>query len=88
MDGYCETGNVLIDRMPASITMMAMTQAKIGRLMKKRGIGGLFSRWGRGFRCGSGGLCHEWQGFDGGAWAGHLESFQDHPIAHFQAIGH
>ena len=39
MGGYCETGSVLIDRTPASMIMMAMTQAKIGRLMKKRGMG-------------------------------------------------
>jgi hypothetical protein len=28
----------LIDSRPASMTMMAMTQAKIGRFMKKRGM--------------------------------------------------
>ena len=36
--GYCETGKVLIASRPASMIMMAMTQAKIGRLMKKRGM--------------------------------------------------
>src|SRR5664280_1647606 len=38
--GYWETGSVLIDRRPASMIMMAITQAKIGRLIKKRGIEG------------------------------------------------
>src|SRR5512143_2364793 len=36
--GYCETGSVFIARRPASITMMAITQAKIGLFMKNRGI--------------------------------------------------
>ena len=36
--GYWETGRVLIDKRPASMIMMAITQAKIGRLMKKRGM--------------------------------------------------
>jgi hypothetical protein len=34
MAGYCETGNVFMANSPASIMMMAMTQAKIGRFMK------------------------------------------------------
>src|SRR5262245_46956441 len=36
--GYWETGRVLTARRPASMIMMAITQAKIGRLMKKRGM--------------------------------------------------
>ena len=36
--GYCETGSVLIDRRPASMTMMAITQAKIGRFIKNLGM--------------------------------------------------
>ena len=36
MGGYWETGRVLMAKRPPSITMMAMTQAKIGRFMKKR----------------------------------------------------
>src|SRR5450631_3661649 len=36
--GYWETGSVLTASRPASMIMMAITQAKIGRLMKKRGI--------------------------------------------------
>ena len=38
MLGYCAIGKVAMDRMPASITMMASTQAKIGRSMKKRAM--------------------------------------------------
>jgi len=34
MVGYCSTGSVNIDAPPASIRMMAITQAKIGRSMK------------------------------------------------------
>src|SRR6185369_2594025 len=34
--GYWETGSFLIARRPASMTMMAVTQAKIGLFMKKR----------------------------------------------------
>ena len=36
MSGYCSIGRVAIAPMPASITMMASTQAKIGRSMKMR----------------------------------------------------
>ncbi len=36
MLGYCETGKFSIDNMPANIIRMAMTQAKIGRSIKKR----------------------------------------------------
>ncbi len=36
--GYCEIGNCRIEIAPASMTMMAMTQAKIGRSMKNLGI--------------------------------------------------
>jgi hypothetical protein len=36
MGGYWETGRVLIARRPASMTMMAITQAKMGLFMKKR----------------------------------------------------
>ena len=38
MGGYWETGSILIDRRPISMTIMAITQAKIGRFMKKRGM--------------------------------------------------
>jgi hypothetical protein len=34
--GYWDTGNLRIERAPASMTRIAITQAKIGRLMKKR----------------------------------------------------
>ena len=34
MGGYCATGSVMRARLPASIRMMAMTQAKMGRSMK------------------------------------------------------
>ena len=36
IDGYWAIGRVRIDRAPASMTTMAMTQAKIGRSMKNR----------------------------------------------------
>src|SRR6185369_3987847 len=36
--GYWETGSFLIDSRPASMTIIAITQAKIGRFMKKRGM--------------------------------------------------
>jgi hypothetical protein len=39
--GYCETGSVLMDSRPASMIMMAITHAKMGRLMKKVGIADL-----------------------------------------------
>jgi hypothetical protein len=39
MGGYWETGSFLIASRPTSMTMIAITQAKIGRLMKKRGMG-------------------------------------------------
>ena len=38
MAGYCETGRRRIDSAPASMMTMAMTQAKIGRSMKKRAM--------------------------------------------------
>jgi len=34
MGGYCEIGRVWIARQPATIKMMAMTQAKTGRFRK------------------------------------------------------
>jgi hypothetical protein len=40
--GYWETGRVLMESSPASMIMMAITHAKIGRLMKKRGMGEIF----------------------------------------------
>ena len=48
--GYCETGRVLIASRPASMIMMAITQAKIGRLMKNFGMAGLLYFLGR-IRC-------------------------------------
>ena len=36
--GYCEIASVLSANTPASMMTMAMTQAKIGRSMKKRDI--------------------------------------------------
>src|SRR4030042_1418552 len=36
--GYWETGRVLIASRPASMTMMAITTAKIGRFIKNLGI--------------------------------------------------
>src|SRR5512145_2112190 len=43
MGGYWETGSVLMAKRPASMIMMAMTQAKMGRLMKNRGMDGLLN---------------------------------------------
>src|SRR5688572_17469483 len=42
MLGYCAIGSVAMDMTPPSITMMARTQAKMGRSMKKRAMA--FSR--------------------------------------------
>ena len=38
MFGYIETGNCVIARPPASMMMIAMTHAKMGRSMKKRAM--------------------------------------------------
>src|SRR4030065_312453 len=38
MGGYWETGRILIASRPASMTMMAITTAKIGRFIKNLGI--------------------------------------------------
>jgi hypothetical protein len=38
MGGYWETGSVFIARRPASMIMMAITTAKIGRFIKNFGI--------------------------------------------------
>jgi hypothetical protein len=40
MGGYWETGSDLIASRPASMTKMAMTQAKIGRLIKNEDMVG------------------------------------------------
>src|SRR6185369_12036712 len=45
MGGYWDTGSFLIDSRPASMTMMAITQAKMGRLMKKLGMERLLGIW-------------------------------------------
>ena len=34
MSGYCATGSAVIEPIPASMMMIAITQAKIGRSMK------------------------------------------------------
>ena len=39
MAGYCETGRVVMAMAPAIMMTMAMTQAKMGRSMKKRATG-------------------------------------------------
>jgi len=36
--GYCDMGRLTMDKMPASMMMMAMTQAKTGRSMKNLAI--------------------------------------------------
>ena len=38
MLGYCSSGSVRMDIAPASMMTMAMTQAKMGRSMKKRAM--------------------------------------------------
>ncbi len=38
--GYCAIGSVRTDRNPATMMTMAMTQAKMGRSMKKRAMAG------------------------------------------------
>ena len=40
MLGYCATGRLVMDSAPAIIKMMAMTQAKTGRLIKKLAMAG------------------------------------------------
>src|SRR5215470_12977242 len=42
MSGYCEIDSVKIASKPASMIVIAMTQAKIGRRMKNLAIGLLF----------------------------------------------
>jgi hypothetical protein len=39
MSGYCSTGRVKMPPMPASMMMIAITQAKMGRSMKIRDMG-------------------------------------------------
>jgi hypothetical protein len=36
--GYCSIGSAVIDKAPAIMMTIAITQAKTGRLMKKRDI--------------------------------------------------
>src|SRR5258707_667858 len=43
MLGYCATGRLVMDSAPAIIKMMAMTQAKTGRLIKKFAMAGFSS---------------------------------------------
>src|SRR6185437_16628310 len=88
MSGYWATGRKAIDSAPASMITMAMTQAKIGRSMKKRdmalrpaaaltrGSGGT-----RGRRAG-GNRAHLGPGLDA------LQALDDHPVAGLEALGH
>src|SRR5258708_36307530 len=43
MLGYCATGRLVMDSAPAIIKMIAMTQAKTGRLIKKFAMAGFSS---------------------------------------------
>ena len=88
--GYWETGSVLIASRPASMTMMAITQAKIGRLMKKRGMKCLLYFFAAAGLRSSGGSCVRLAAkrhrLDRCSRARLLEPFQDHPVAGFQSF--
>src|SRR5947208_1973660 len=88
MSGYWATGRKAIDRAPASMITMAMTQAKIGRSMKKRDIAlrppaALARRTAGARRARAGG-----DRTDGGAVADALQALGDHLVAGLQALGH
>ena len=86
--GYWETGSVLIASRPASMIMMAITQAKIGRLMKNLGMECLlyfFAAAGCGAAAGAAvRLAAERHGLDRCSRARLLQSFQDDAVAGFQ----
>src|SRR5690606_16337655 len=74
MAGYCDTGRFRMDRVPASMMTMAMTQAKIGRSMKNFAMvppSALF------FAVGDADL---------GARADALQPFDDHAVARREAV--
>src|SRR5437764_112675 len=74
MAGYCETGRVAMASPPASMTTMAMTQAKIGRSMKKRDSM-------TGLALGGGGRGRDLDRLDRRPRLHLLQSFNDHPLA-------
>src|SRR5215472_15196328 len=92
MSGYWATGRKAIERAPASMITMAMTQAKIGRSMKKRDMAlrpaaalpPLTRRAARRARRGRTGG----HGAYGHAGLDALQALADHPVARVQALGH
>src|SRR5450830_1806605 len=90
--GYCAIGKVLIATMPANITMMAITHAKIGRSMKKRAMKFLRQKLRQFFRGGgSARISRLWRtsGDIGhrlylGAGANFLNTFHHDPISSLQ----
>src|SRR5258706_5565758 len=92
MIGYCEIGRRVIDMMPAMLMISAMTQATIGRSMKKRDsdMGGVPSA-GRGCRSRRGG--RRWRAARFAGLHRHsrlhlLQALDDQAVARVQAVLH
>src|SRR6187401_989734 len=95
MSGYCSIGSALNAPMPPSMTMIASTQAKIGRSMKIRDMSGLpgLARGGpaRAARSGRSDLlrCARRDRADIAVVLDVVaEPLGDHPVARLQAFGH
>src|SRR6266403_823831 len=99
MLGYCATESRLIETAPASMTMIASTQAKIGRSMKNLDIeppsacrgrdAGRAVRSLNDHRLGpTVGREHDLLGGDLGPGPGHLQPLDDQPVAVIQPFGH
>src|SRR5690606_5660212 len=94
MSGYCSSGRVWMDMKPASMMMMARTQAKMGRLMKNCAMCGLGSGGGRGgtgrVGGGSGGALLRLQhdGLDRKAGACALQAIDHDALACLQSAVH
>ena len=82
MSGYIEIGSCVIARPPASMMMIAMTQAKIGRSMKKRAmrVAGLL-RAAPAAGCASGGAAPASAAVDGRSRLDLLQAFHDDLVA-------
>src|SRR5882724_5081933 len=93
MIGYCEIGRRVIEMMPAMLMISAITQATIGRSMKKRdsdmGAGALRGRRrcrGRGGRRGRRGA--RFARLDRHSRLYFLQALDDHAIARTEAVLH
>ena len=88
--GYWETGSVLIASRPASMIMMAITQAKIGRFMKNLGMKRLLYFFAAAGFGSSGRSCvrlaAERHGLDRRSRPRLLQSFQDDTVTCFQSF--